>query len=103
MSHMSPAGYVIDLEDETGAIFTHTVPRATTDQFLRDLVANSGDNGISPADQQAALEEFALMHAAGERDDDTISAAAYRLWADGRLGISWHDGKMFWKLTGKTA
>lgn len=97
---MRNLNYTIDLIDATGTIFTHIVPRAATDRFLRELVTNSSDHGITPADQEAALEEFAIMHAGAERGDNTVNAAAYRLWADGRLGIAWRDGQMLWKYLG---
>lgn len=60
------------------------------DRFLRELIANSPDGGITPAEQAQALRAFI---------GNLIIAASIELWHEGRMTFGWRDGDLIWKLT----
>ncbi|RDB49361.1 hypothetical protein [Tsukamurella tyrosinosolvens] len=59
------------------------------DRFLREVVANSGPNGITPEALESALGEFIRMN---------IDAAALDMWHSGEITFAWSDDGMIWKL-----
>lgn len=62
---------------------------ADRDRFLREIVANSGPNGVSQGELDAALARFIRM---------SIDAAALAMWHEGRLKFGWSNNDMLWQL-----
>lgn len=65
------------------------IDQATRDRFLREIVENSGPDGIDPQQLEDALAAFIHMQ---------IDAAAISLWTKGELGFGWGDEGMVWHL-----
>lgn len=61
------------------------------DRFLRQIIANSPDGGISPAEQDLALREFIRMHITYEMID---------AWHNGRITMGWGSSGMVLHLDG---
>lgn len=68
---------------------TSPISDADRDRFLREIVANSGPDGISADELEAALEQFIGMN---------IDAAAIEMWHTGRIKFAWQNGDMVWSL-----
>ncbi len=64
------------------------------DRFLRELVANSPDNGITPEERDAALRQFIHM---------LVDYGAISMWYEGRIQMGWGPNGMVWHLTEVTA
>jgi hypothetical protein len=77
---------------ESIGVISGPISDADRDRFLREIVANSGPNGISAAALDDALDRFIRMQ---------IDAAAITMWNKGDLRFGWQNGDMIWSLTAK--
>ncbi|MDP7731504.1 hypothetical protein [Mycobacterium sp. TY813] len=58
-------------------------------RFLREIIANSPDTGITPAEQDQALRAFIHM---------LIDRAVIAMWAEGGIQMGWEKGQLIYHL-----
>lgn len=58
-------------------------------RFLREIVANSPETGITHAEQDQALRAFIHM---------LIDHAAIAMWANGGIQMGWENGQLIYHL-----